>query len=168
MITAQNLRTMLCNVPSGSWTIRKLEGTLDLVDWLPVFDFCSSHARAHRFGLTSEGLWCAEFEDRARVFPPTVRVPFLPLLTRDWREVATELNGALASNCIPPKAAWTFPLDETVLLGLSSSEYWRRHALAWIEHGYPLTDAIAAILLNHPRVADRYCRHMRELFGAEG
>lgn len=165
MITVQNLRTMMRNVPSGSWTTRKLEGTSDLVDWLPVFEFRTSVEHAHRFGLTSDGLWSAECGDRTRVFPPATRVPFLPILSCRWQEVAVELIRALTSICIPAKAAWTFPLDEIVLLGLSSSEHWRRNALTWIDLDYPLTDAIAAVLPDHPRVAERYSKRMRDLFG---
>lgn len=166
-LTTQNLRTILRAVPQQAWSSVAIDGTRLERRWITVLQHASPGGTTHRFGLLDDGTWSALYADGARVFPPGNRVPFLPLLESSWTDVQLRLICAIRALGVPTKVAWSFPLDEVVVLGLHSSEHWRAKAEHWLSSHYPLTDEMAALVPKHPRSLARYRERMASIFGAD-
>lgn len=164
-LTPQAFRTMSRAAPAEAWCSVTVDGTCAERRWITVLEHASDGGVTHRFGLLDDGAWSALYGDGTRVFPVENRAPFLPLLERSWTDVAQEVVAAIRALGMPAKLAWSFPLDEVVVLGLRSSGYWRAKAERWISSDYPLTDEIAALVPEHPRSRARHHERMVSLFG---
>jgi hypothetical protein len=154
--------------PPDAWRSVTLDGTAVERRFLPVVSYSvPTTGITHEYGLLDDGQWTALYGDRERVFPTRNRVPFLPLLESSWREVTALVVAALQSAQLPPKLAWSFPLDDIVVQALKSSGYWRGLAEGWLHADYPMTDAIASLVPMHPRSRQRQALRMRRLYGDE-
>ncbi len=164
-LTTQNCVTMLKDVPAEAWCSITIDGTHVKRRWLTVFQHEANTGITHRFGLFDDGTWSALYADGIRAFSPGNFVPFLSLLEDSWSDTALRIISAVRALGAPDNLAWSFPLDQTLVLGLRSSEFWRTKAEQWISSGYPLTDELAALAPKHPRVRGRYRERMASIFG---
>lgn len=165
-LTPRDREKMSRGAPAEAWSSVTVDGTHVERRWLTILQYDTEAGVRHRFGLLDDGSWSARYADGERVSRPGNLVPFLPLLARSWPLVALQVVSAVRDLNMPDKLAWTFPLDELVVLGLGSSDHWRAKAEAWISSGYPMTDEMAALVPRHPRSRARHRERMVSIFDA--
>lgn len=104
--------------------------------------------------MIDSGEWAWQYADGLRVAPPKNLVGFMPMLEFDRPAVLSMIDQGLASQGVPSKVLRTFPFDRLVVLALEGSPYWRQHAEAWVDAGYPPNDRIAELLPQNPRIRE--------------
>lgn len=126
---------------------RLVDGTTDVVDWLPVFEFiCPSNGRVHAYGINCDaGTWNGEYLDRQRITRSDAFVAFYVLLEKSFRDIAAMVAQEIQRVGLPPVVRTTFPFDAIVVDALTNGSNWGLLASCWLDEGYPANDRIACL-----------------------
>lgn len=134
----KSLIELLKNFESKGWGEREVDGTGEILRWLPIIN-----VKDHCFGLTEDGIWRGEFSDQCRVTPQKLFFAFVSLLELDRIDAIVYISEALAKSGLPVNVIRTFPFDSIMLTALKSTSYWQGLAVKWLEDGYPMSAEIA-------------------------
>lgn len=120
---------------------RLVEGSADVVDWLPIFEF-----NGHAYGINCDsGTWNGEYRDRKRIMRSDAVVGFYVLLERPFRDIAALVTQEIQRAGLPPVVRTTFPFDAIVIDALKNGSHWNLLACKWLDEGYPPNDRIACL-----------------------
>jgi hypothetical protein len=142
----KSLVKLLAKFNSPNWCTRRIDGTNERIDWLPIWEF-----EGHRFGVTKNGGWTGEYVDRKRIRPDTFYAAFLTILEKKRSDIVKLLKDAIASAGLPENVIRTFPFDEIMETAITIPSF-VLHAYSWLEDGYPLSPGIANLLSEHKLV----------------
>jgi len=142
----KSLIALLAKFNSPNWCIRRIDGTNEKIDWLPIWEF-----EGHRFGVTKKGGWTGEFADRKRIRPDNFYAAFLTILEKKRSDSGKLLKEAIASAGLPENVILTFPFDEVMETAITIPSY-IMCAYSWLDDGYPLSPGIVNLLPEHKLV----------------
>lgn len=118
---------------------RLVDGSTEVVDWLPIFEF-----GGHAYGINCDaGTWNGEYRDRERITRSDVVVVFYVLLEKSFRDIAAMVTEEIKRAGLPPVVRTTFPFDAIVIDALENGSNWGLLARKWLDEGYPPNDRIA-------------------------